>query len=334
MAIGVLVLALAILARAIAVARTRWRIRALVGRLATAPAPGTLAAELARATGDPLIRVAYRLPEDDLEVDAEGRPLPPPPSGLEALPVGPDAAATAVVRHRPGLDADALRTALTPSLLIALDNERLRAARLARMRELQASRARIVAVADAERRRLERDLHDGAQQRLLAVAFDLRVRRTKADAAGRSALAGLLARAEATALAGIEAIRRLARGVYPVVLAQAGLGAALRSLAEDAPIPIELEADLAAPLPQATELAAYHVVVDALGVATDAGANQLIVRASVAGDLLALSLEDDASSPAARYVRVADRVGAAGGRLDIRTVPAGGTRLEVELPCA
>ena len=144
----------------------------------------------------------------------------------------------AVIGHRPGLDPETLTAELGPSVLVALDNERLRAARLTQLRELRASRARVVAVEDAERRRIERDLHDGAQQRLLAILMDLRAAHQAASRDGEQASADALAEAEALAQAAIEELRRIARGIYPVVLGQAGLLPALRSLADEASVPL------------------------------------------------------------------------------------------------
>ena len=219
------------------VMRSQRRIRELAHGIATAPPPGALAAALADALDDPALRLGYRVEGHESFVGADGTPFGPAArSGRTQTPIARGPATIGVIDHRDDVDAETLSRELRPSLLVALDNERLRATQLAQLHDLQASRARIVEVGDAERRRIERDLHDGAQQRLLAIAFDLRLGRLLAEREGRSGAGERLAEAERLALGIVEELRRICQGIHPALLTQAGLGPALVSLAEGSAI--------------------------------------------------------------------------------------------------
>jgi signal transduction histidine kinase len=216
--------------------------------------------------------------------------------------------------------------------LWALDNERLRALRLATLRELRISRARIVEVADSERRRIERDLHDGAQQRLLAIAFDLRLAHTMADRDGRSDVAALLGDAVSRSLALVEELRRLCRGIHPQVLSQAGLPAALEALADESEIPVEVSVDLVGRPPLPVETAAYELVVDALGQGLARGAPALTVQVDQGADHMVVVAADGAVGAPEVHARLADRIGALGGALTAGVSEHGGY-LRAVLPC-
>jgi signal transduction histidine kinase len=215
--------------------RTRRTHRALAGLvvdLGRAGAPGGLRDALAALLGDPSLEVAYRV-GDGRYVDATARPvrLPPGP-GRETTAVGPAGADLAVLVHRPGLLANPdLVDELGSATHLGLENERLQAEALTQLADLRASRARIVVTGDEERRRLERDLHDGAQQRLVGLSLALRLLRSR-DGSG----APQLAEAETELRAAIDDLRALARGLFPVVLRDEGLGAALGALGETAPL--------------------------------------------------------------------------------------------------
>ena len=206
----------------------------------------------------------------------------------------------------------------------------------ARLEELQASRARLVAAGDAERRRLERDLHDGAQSRLVALSLLLRTarRRTGDD----DELAGLLDEAQEELRTSLAELRELARGIHPAVLSRHGLAPALDGLAARAPVPVTLEAGDAERLPAPVESAAYFVVAEALvNVAKYAGATQASVRVARAGDRLTVDVADDGvgGADAARgsgLRGLADRLAALDGTLSVESPPGGGTRLRAELP--
>ena len=148
---------------------------------------------------------------------------------------------------------------------------------------LQASRARLVEIQEEQRRQVERDLHDGLQQRLLAIAIDLRSARVAAARAGDVEGARLLADAEARALALVDAVRRMAHGIHPAILTGAGLAAALTSLAEESPIPSQVSIADPERLPANTETSVYQVVVAALSDAVRRGATDMSVVVERAG---------------------------------------------------
>jgi PAS domain S-box-containing protein len=200
--------------------------------------------------------------------------------------------------------------------------------------ELRASRARLVETADAERRRIERNLHDGAQQRLVALALRLRLLRARLPEESHDALAAI----EAELAAAIEELRELARGIHPSVLTERGLGAAVVALCDRVPIPVEVVELPAARLPDAVEAAAYYVVAEAItNAAKHSGAARVRVELREAGGTLEAIVADDgaggASVAGGTGLRgLADRVEAAGGRLEVHSPPGEGTRLRAELP--
>lgn len=314
------------------------RMKRIAESLEAAPAPGTLEAAVARATGDPTLRIVYCLDGGRLvDPGGVGVDLPEEPS-TAITPVERDAERLAMVAHDSEIDPSALALAFTPTVLVALDNERLRAARLAQLAELRESRSRIVAVGDAERRRLERDLHDGVQQQLLAFLFDVRLARLAADRMGDPDQAATLAETEARSQEVIEEVRRLAHGIHPAVLSRSGLVPALTSLAEAASIPVHVEADVVERFSETVEMAAYRVVAEALTDAEAWGAEELSVAVTAqAGGRLRIQIRasgpDEARRPPMVPVRVADRVGAAGGDVTAEAVSEGVTLLRVELPC-
>ena len=198
--------------------------------------------------------------------------------------------------------------------------------------QLRASRARLVEVADAERRRIQRNLHDGAQQRLTAVLLSLgRLRESPNE---RDAL---LDEAIDELAAGLQELRELASGLHPSVLSERGLAAALKALTLRAPVPVELEALPARRLPEQVEAAAYYVVAEALAnVHKHAQARRVVVRASAEEQSLVVEVVDDGiggADPEGTGLRgLADRVEARGGRLTLTSPSGGGTRLLVEIP--
>ena len=316
------------------------RMRRMVDALAAAPMPGALEDRLARALDDPSLRIAYVLDEGGA-VDTSGTPVGRDPvPGVTVTPVERQGQRLALVSHAAGLEPGALAAAFGPALLLALDNERLRAARLTRLAELRASRARIVADGDTERQRLERDLHDGAQQQLLSILFDLRLARLDALRAGDDARSTRLDEAETLAQGAVDALRRVAHGIHPAVLSRSGLVPALSSLAEESPLPMQIEAGGVGRLPEVVEVTAYRVVTEALAVAVGRRSSGMEISARVSVDRLVLRLRDieaPGMGPpqvgATIPVRIADRVGAAGGEAAWESVSSGGARLRVELPC-
>jgi signal transduction histidine kinase len=215
---------------------------------------------------------------------------------------------------------------------------RLDAELRARLEELRASRARLVEAGDAERRRLERDLHDGAQSRLVALALLLRGARARAEAG--SELAALLDRATAELQAGLDDLRELARGIHPAVLTDRGLEPALQSLVARAPVPVSVEAPAAERLPGPVESAAYFVVSEALAnVAKYARATHAEVAVRRDNGRVTVEVTDDGvgGADAARgsgLRGLADRVAALDGTLSLDSPAGRGTRVRAEIPCA
>jgi signal transduction histidine kinase len=205
--------------------------------------------------------------------------------------------------------------------------------------QLAASRARIVEAGDAERRRLERNLHDGAQQRLVSVALDLRLvgAKLEKDPAGARELLG---GAQEQLAQGLNELRELARGIHPAVLTDRGLGPALESLAMRAPVPVEIEAVPEERLSGPVEVAAYYVVAEAMtNVAKYAHASHATVSVRRYNGLAKVTVADDGiggADPAlgSGLRGLADRIAALDGRLDVESPEAGGTRISAEIPCA
>jgi signal transduction histidine kinase len=307
----------------------RLAVARIITSLGQAPPPGSLQAAIARAVGDPELKIVYWLPDSQRHVDANGR--------LAAAPVAaPGRAVTVLVRDDRRI-AVVSHTAALPDLereigaagRLALENERLQAEALAQLEQLRASRVRIVETGDAERRRLERNLHDGAQQQLLALSYDIRLARTAAQADGDAPTGSLLTRAVDQALVVLGELRALAHGIYPAILAEAGLSAALVTLAEGAPLPVEIHAAVERRYPEGVETAAYLLVAEALDDAARRDASHTTVSVVGDGGRLVVTVDDDGRDRTAAMVQLADRVGAADGRLTVEP-----TRLRAELPCA
>jgi signal transduction histidine kinase len=204
---------------------------------------------------------------------------------------------------------------------------------------VQASRARILAAGDEERRRLERDLHDGAQQRLLATRLALRLVRDHAPE-GDAEIKALLREADGEVQGALEEIRALARGLHPAILSEDGLAAALAALARRSPIPVEITAVPTTRLPADIETAAYFLAAEAIAnAAKHAGASR--VRVGVQrSDCEAVVLVDDDGIGGARLTSggglngLRDRIEALGGHFALTSQPGAGTELRAEIPCA
>jgi signal transduction histidine kinase len=326
--------AVLLLAAGLVWATVRMRVqRRAVARIATslgqAPPPGSLQAALAQAVGDPELRIAYWLPDVERYVDANGKPVAEPVAapGRASTALVRDGRRIAVVSHTAALPD--LEREIGAAVRLALENERLQAEALAQLDQLQASRVRIVETGDAERRRLERDLHDGAQQRLLALSYDIRLARTNAQTDGDTPTVSALTEATGQAQAALGELRELAQGIYPAILAEAGLAAALATLADAAPIPVQIFAAAEGRYPAAVETAAYLLVAEALDDAAERDASHTTVSVVQDRGRLVVTVQDDGSDRTATMVQLADRVGALDGRLAVEP-----TRLRAELPCA
>jgi signal transduction histidine kinase len=300
-----------------------------------------LQAALGRTLGDPTLVLAYRLPDSRGHLDASGRPVlvPPVTPDRNSASIEHEGREVAALVYDAALDGDpemieAVRAAAT----MALDNERLLQESEVRLAEVQASRQRIVAAGDAERRRLERDLHDGAQQRLVAIALQLRMIRS--DIRRDPATAEQLVSAASDQLAAsLEELRELARGIHPAALDH-GLESALDSLASRSTVPTAVACDAPEQLPQAVELAVYFVACEALAnVGKYAEATTASVRLSGTQHRVAIEIADDGVGGAdaahgSGLHGLADRVEALGGHLLITSPLGAGTVIVAELPCA
>lgn len=296
---------------------------------------------LARALGDPSLELAFWFPAESRYVDGDGRPvaLPDAESGRRATLVEREGQPIAAVLHDPALDHDAdLVQSVCAAAALTLENERLHAELRARLAELQASRARLVEATDAERRRIERDLHDGTQQRLVSIAMSLGLLESKLPEGAAEAPALVRETRQALALA-LEELRELTQGIHPTLLVERGLPAALDELCKRAALPAQLELSLAGRLPEQVESAAYFVVSEALAnAAKHSHGNQVRVSASCDGRSLVVEVADDgiggAASGGGTGLRgLTDRVEALGGRLIVSSPPGRGTTLHAEIPC-
>jgi len=303
--------------------------------------PGALRDALARALRDPTLELAYWVPEYAGYVGTRGEAvtLPGDHGDRVATLVERGGAPVAALVHDASLrDEPELVGAVTSAAGIALENERLQADLRARLGELRGSRARIVEAGDTERRRLERDLHDGAQQRLVSLSIVLRLLAGKLPA--DSAEARLLETARAELNAGLEELRGLAQGIHPAVLSDHGLAVALESLVARAPLQVALRMDFDERLAPPVEVAAYYLVAEGLtNVAKYAHAQGASVRLARTNGDLSVEVADDGrggADPAggSGLRGLADRVEALGGRLRVTSPPGGGTRLRAEIPCA
>jgi len=312
----------------------------LVERLGGRLGAAELRTALAKALGDPTLELAFSLPSEGRYVDAHGRPvdLPAPGSGRAVMPIEHDGRAVAALIHDPALrDEPELVRGVGAAASLALENERLEAELNTRLEELRSSRSRLVEVGDAERRRLERDLHDGAQQRFVALGLRLRLaRRQLADDAPPAAL---LDAAIDELAEGLKELRELARGIHPAILTNSGLRAALRGLVDRAPLPVTVVDLPEDRLPAAVETAAYFLIAEALtNVAKYARATTATVRVSRMDGHAVIEVRDDgvggADGAAGSGLRgISDRVAALDGECEDDSTHGGGTTLRARLPC-
>ena len=317
----------------------RGPVASLVVELERTP-PGSVRDALARALGDPSLDLALWLPERGTYVDAAGREvaLPEPGMGRAVTTIGAVGAPVAALVHDPVLlERRGLLAAAGAAARLALENERLQAELRAQLVELRATQARIVTAGDEERRRLERDLHDGVQQRLLSIGLSLQLVRAEvgADANGADAL---LREAEAELGSALEELRELAQGIHPAVLTEHGLGPALKTLATRSPVPVDIRRLPPERLPAPVEAAAYFVVSEALANAAKyAGASAVTIDVRCDEGSLVVDVEDDGRGgaqprPGSGLAGLADRVHALSGELAIESEPGCGTHLSARVP--
>jgi signal transduction histidine kinase len=313
----------------------------LVARLRETPRRGELRDALARALGDPSLELAYWLPEDRRFVDAAGRPveLPPSGSGRAVTPVEREGTYVAALVHDPVLEEQHEHVeAVCSAASLALENERLEAELRAKVEELRDSRQRMLRIGLEERRRLERDLHDGAQQRLVSMALNMRLARDRLRHEPEAA-EELLEGAGEELDAALDELRELARGIHPAVLSDRGLQPALEALAHRTPLPVELRSAPDERLPEAVELAAYFVVSEALtNVVKYARASHATVNVASDNGRVVVQVADDGVGGAdpARGTGLrglADRLAVLEGRLEIDSPAGRGTQVTARIPC-
>ena len=210
---------------------------------------------------------------------------------------------------------------------LALENERLQAEVRAQLEQLRSSRTRVIATGDAERRRLERDLHDGAQQRLVGLSLQLGLTRSRLGAQPDAALVAQIDEAEAELGAALAGLREVGHGLFPALLAEEGLAVALEALTEEAPVEIEIGA-LPERLDASVEAAAYFVVSEALK-----RSRRIPDRLAVRAEDNRLLVEVEADIADSEIVGLEDRVGAVGGTLEVVREADGRARIRVEIPC-
>jgi signal transduction histidine kinase len=296
---------------------------------------------LSKALGDRSLQVVYWLEDKRRWVDAAGKPTTLPAEDDEARAVTrverEGRAVGAIVHDRALTEDPDLVSSVAAAAGLSIENERLQAQLRARVEELRASRARIVEAGTAERRRLERNLHDGAQQRLVALSLTMRLAQGKLhkdpDAAEK-----LLTGAQEELTRALEELRELARGIHPAVLSDRGLEPALEALAGRSPVPVQLQGTPRERLPPAVEAAAYFVVAEALtNVVKYANASQARVQVSRANGHAIVEVADDGCGGAdpdrgSGLRGLADRISALDGTLELRSPEGAGTLLRAEIP--
>jgi signal transduction histidine kinase len=296
---------------------------------------------LARALGDPSLQLAYWFAAGGHYVDGDGRAveLPAADASRVATVVERGGQPVAALVHDPALGENLeLVESVCAAAALTLENERLQAELRARLGELRASRARLVEAGATERRRIERDLHDGAQQRLISIAMSLGLAEARLPGDPLSVAAIVREAREAVGVALAE-LRELSQGIYPSLLSERGLAAALDEVCRSAALPVGLDARLPGRLAAPLEAAAYFVVSEALAnAAKHSHANETRVTAVVAEDTLVIEVTDDgiggAGGAGSGLRGLADRVEALGGRFTVASPPGRGTTVRAELPCS
>jgi signal transduction histidine kinase len=338
--IALAVVPLAFLAGLVRVRLARLAVGELLVELRETRAPGALREALARVLHDPSVEIAYWLPDREAYVDVDGRSieLPAEESGRVTTVIEHEGRRVAALVHDVSLrDEPELVAAACTAAGIALENERLQADLRSRLKELKESRLRVIEAADAERRRLERNLHDGAQQGLATLAVELAMLDELLESHPEAR--ELLEKAQDGLADSLEELRELARGIHPAVLTDHGLAVALDALAERTALPIRLEVELEERLPEPIEVAGYYVIAECLAnVAKYAHASQASVAVSRSNDEVVIEVADDGVGGASRdrgsgLRGLADRVEALGGTIEVSSPVGNGTRVRAQIPC-
>jgi signal transduction histidine kinase len=305
--------------------RARGAVAELVVELGRAPRPGALRDALAEALGDPSLEVAYRRQGSEVYVNAAGLPVeatPGPGQSVTPLLRG-DTPVAALVHDARLSDQPGMVEEVVSAARLALQNEQLQAEVRAQLEDLRASRTRIVEAADAERRRLERDLHDGAQQRIVGLSLALQLLRNQLGRDPDPLLETRIDTAQEKLRQSLAALRELAHGIYPAVLGDEGLAAAVEVLAEQAEVPIRFEALTENRFQAAVENAAYFTVAEAIKDAAEAS-----ISIEQEDGRLVVRVRSSPNGAEPDRLEIADRVGALDGSV---TVLDG--EIRAEIPC-
>jgi signal transduction histidine kinase len=313
----------------------------LVIELGKTPEPDRLRAALAQALGDPGLEVMRWSTDRAAYLDEAGADVDPfVRAGSRAVTLlERSGRPLAAIIHDPALlDDPGLMPSVATAMRLEVENEHLQAEVARQLTEVRLSRARIVEAGDAERRRVERNLHDGAQQRLVSLSLALRLLRSKLGSDADPAVLADLDALSGELKGALADLRELAGGIHPEVLTQAGLGAALLTLAERSPVPVVVEGSPTERFPATVEATAYFVAAEGLtNVAKYAQAGRVTIAAYASGDCLTIEISDDGiggadPSKGSGLRGLVDRVEAVGGRLDIVSPASRGTRLRAEIP--
>lgn len=319
----------------------RARIGELVVELGEQPLPEELQDALRRKLGDPGLVAAVWVPEAARYLTPEGRPLVLPEEGANEVATFLDRHGeplAVIVHDRSLLDDPHLVESMKAATGLAVENERLHQEVLTQLMEVEASRARIVRATDEERRRIERNLHDGAQQRLVSLVLSLRLLKSQLEGANDPAVEESIARMEAQLAEALRELRELAHGVHPAILREAGIRAALESIAEKAALPVHVSEVPPDRFPEVIEATVYFIVAEACSnIAKYAHASQARVAVMESGNKLVVVVVDDGVGgaevrPGGGLSGLADRVEALGGTFAIETSTDGGTTIRAEVP--
>jgi signal transduction histidine kinase len=324
----------------------RGSVAGLVVQLGGPTEPADLRAALSTALGDPSLELAYWFPAEGRYVTGDGRPVEVPgaDSARRSTFVQRDGTPIAMLLHDPALEHNsALVQSVCAAAGLALENERLGAELRARLVELNASRGRLVEATDAERRRIERNLHDGTQQRLVSIAMSLGLLESKLRP-DQSDAAPIVHEARTALTLALEELRELTQGIHPTLLVERGLPVALEELCRRAGLPAHLRIDLDTRLPDQVETAAYYFASEAVSNAVKhSHGSEIRVDVSYDGRMLTVDIVDDGIGGAAVGGRagagsglrgLGDRVEALGGQFTVSSPPGRGTRLVARIPCA
>jgi signal transduction histidine kinase len=322
--------------------RMRSAVVQLVMDAAQSPPPGGLRDVFARMLGDTNLELAYPVGEPPRYVRADGLSASAGPGSEAAVtPLVRGGRTVGVLRHRAGLlDDPGLVLEVAAAARLGIENERLHAAVLAHLDDLRTAQVRIVAAGDAERRRLERDLHDGAQQRLVGLSLALQLIRPKSRPSRARRLTSLIDHADGELRLAIDELRDLAHGIYPAVLADEGLAAAVETLADTSSIPIIIGGLPSKRLPAPVETAVYFVIAEASElIGALAGGDGAMVEATMDANVLVVRITSDAVAGSGQPLQsaltdVADRIGALGGQLRVDQASGGEVTIQADIPCA